>query len=98
MWEYSNQQARRFDIKTDNPAFNDLGPHTSQLVLVAAYQQAEAFLDGLRNELKSLGKNWPEREGRTSLLEYTLKNLRDGLASNRIKSERKDAICSSTTD
>src|ERR1700681_1073815 len=75
MWEYSNLQADRFNVNTKNTAFNDLPTHTSQLLLVGVYQQAEAFLNGVRDELRSMGHSWPQRGNHVPLLDYTMQNL-----------------------
>jgi hypothetical protein len=78
-------EAERFGVNTKNPAFDELGTHTAQLLLVGVYQQAEAFLTGVREELKAMGQSWPQRGNHVPLLEYTLQNLPGGLADNKIK-------------
>ncbi len=85
MWDYGNLQAALFKINTQNTAFNELSAHTSQLLLVGVYQQAEAFLNGFRDELKAMGQSWPQRSNHTPLLDYTLQNLPGGFGGNKIK-------------
>jgi hypothetical protein len=92
MWELGNLEAMRFAINTKNPEFPVLGTHTAQLLLVGVYQQAEVFLNGVRDELKDLGHQWPQRGNHVPLLEYTLQNLPGGHSDNKVKSgsERYD--------
>jgi hypothetical protein len=82
----------RFAINIKNPDFPVLGTHAAQLLLVGVYQQAEVFLNGVRDELKEMGHRWPQRGNHVPLLEYTLQNLPSGLNDNKIKigTERYD--------
>jgi hypothetical protein len=92
MWEFGNDQAKRFSINTANTHFGELPPHTTQLLLVSAYQQAETFLNGVRSELRNMGIEWPTRGDHEPLLKYTLENLPNGLKDNKtlIGEERYD--------
>ena len=92
MWEFGNDQAKRFGINTANTHFSELPPYTTQLLLVSAYQQAESFLNGVRFELRNMGIEWPPRGDHEPLLKYTLENLPNGLKDNKtmIGEERYD--------
>ena len=92
MWDFGNREAERFDINTKNPAFPLLRTHAVQLLLVSVYQQAEVFFNGIRDELREMGHQWPPRGDKVPLIEYTLQNLPDGLNGNKIKlgNERYD--------
>jgi hypothetical protein len=92
MWAFGNREADRFDINTQNPAFPVLGTHAAQLLLVGVYQQAEVFLNAVRDELKDMGYRWPQRGNHVPLLEYTLQHLPGALNDNKIKigTERYD--------
>lgn len=48
-------------------------------------ESRKAFLNGIRDELRSMGQNWPQRDSHTPLLDYTLQNLPGGLGGNKIK-------------
>jgi hypothetical protein len=84
MWDFANDQAEHFSINTANVEFSELPPHTTQLLLVSVYQQAESFLNGVRYELRDMGVEWPARGEHVPLLEYTLQNLPNGLDDNKI--------------
>jgi hypothetical protein len=85
MWTFGNREAERFAINTANPAFPILRTHAVQLLLVGVYQQAEVFLNGVRDELREMGHEWSPRGNKVPLLEYTLENLPDGLSANKIR-------------
>lgn len=76
MQQFAIGEARRFNIPTRWVSFNDLPPHTAQLLLVGVYQQAEGFLVDIKKEIRLLGRQWRDFIDGESRLRYTLDCLK----------------------